>query len=138
MAFYIAWQPMEAKRFYKDDEQQREKDSPFNVLKKEYRVPRITLQNPRIISTPYFLLRIAKNNISVTRYRFTVSKKVDKRAVVRNKLRRKMSASIQALQARILTGFDMAFSLRKQSLLQDEQSMQAFLEATFEKNHLLT
>ncbi len=98
---------------------------------------RVQLVNPRIITTPYFLLRVAKNNLSLTRYRFTVSKKVDKRAVVRNKLRRKMSSCIQAMQARIVTGFDMAFSLHKQALLQDRQSMYDFLEATFKKNKLL-
>lgn len=106
------------------------------MLKKEYRIPRIKLVNPRIITTPYFILRFSRNNLLLSRFRFTVSKKIDKRAVVRNKMRRHMSHCIEQMFGRICGGFDMAFSLRAAAINKKEEVLNSAIIEVFEKQQI--
>lgn len=106
------------------------------MLKREYRIPRIKLVNPRTIATPYFILRISRNNLFLSRFRFTVSKKVDKRAVVRNKLRRRMSHCIEQQLKNIRGGYDMAFSLRAAALNKKEEVLNSAIVEVFEKQEM--
>lgn len=106
------------------------------MLKREYRIPRIKLANPRTIYTPYFIVRISRNNVFLSRFRFTVSKKIDKKAVVRNKLRRRMSHSIEQMLGRIRGGYDMAFSLRSTALNKKEDVLNSAIVEVFEKQQV--
>lgn len=107
------------------------------MLKREHRIPRIKLVNFQTITTPYFQVRISRNNLFLSRFRFTVSKKIDKRAVVRNKLRRKMSHCIEQMFGRIRGGYDMAFSLRAGALNQKEDVLKTAIVGVFEKQQIL-
>ncbi len=106
------------------------------MLKREYRIPRIKLANPRTIAIPYFIVRISKNNLSISRFRFNVSKKIDKRAAVRNKLRRRMSHCIEQMYTRIRGGYDMAFSLRAAALNKKEEVLNSAIVDVFEKQQM--
>ncbi|MBI4079180.1 MAG: ribonuclease P protein component [Candidatus Levybacteria bacterium] len=64
-------------------------------------------------NTPYFLVKIAKNNLLYNRYGFVVSKRVDKRAVVRNSIKRQMQACLQNNSKKVKPGYDMLFIARR-------------------------
>lgn len=73
---------------------------------------RTRLSNPKIEHTPFFSVRVAKNGKEVSRFGFVVSKKVDKRAVERNRVRRLLATCIQEIEATLPTGLDALFFLK--------------------------
>lgn len=79
------------------------------MLKKINRLPLPKLNNSKNYSTSLFNLKIASNNLGTKRFAFVVSKKVDKRAVVRNSLKRKFSSCVEEIFDRIENGFDVVF-----------------------------
>ncbi|MCL5439139.1 MAG: ribonuclease P protein component [Patescibacteria group bacterium] len=80
------------------------------MLKKKYRLSAsLSLKQARIIDSPLFRLRFLKNDLPFNRFGFVVSKKVDKRAVARNKVKRILQKSIQEIFEKINTGYDILF-----------------------------
>jgi ribonuclease P protein component len=59
-------------------------------------------------------IRVRANNASCSRFGFIVSSKVDKRAVVRNRLRRQMSEIIKNNFKNIASGFDIVLVAKKE------------------------
>lgn len=87
------------------------------MLAKPYRLhARIRLKNAIPLKAPHFLLLIEKNSLGHNRYGFVVSKKVDKKAVVRNRLRRQLSACVEKQHAFLKPGFDILFLLKKEAV----------------------
>ncbi len=62
-------------------------------------------------STPLFSVRIRKNDVSTNRFGFIISKKINKRAVVRNRLKRQMSVAVGVLPKE--QGNDYIFYMKK-------------------------
>ena len=82
--------------------------------------------------TPFFTLRIVQNNLTQNKYVFVISKKIDKRAVVRNRIRRIMKACIKDLSKDLVNGYDMIFIIKHNALdlshsLIREQIREAFV-----------
>lgn len=71
------------------------------MLKKINRLSQVRLKDSKNISTPLFSLKSAKNNLDFPRFGFVISKKVDKSAVGRNSLKRKLSSCIEEIFDRI-------------------------------------
>lgn len=86
------------------------------MLKKIYRLSSVKLTNPKIISGKYFSLKMAKNSLEVSRFGFVISKKLDKSAVSRNSLKRKLSSSVEEIFGRIDDGWDIVFYPRSIAL----------------------
>lgn len=108
------------------------------MLKRKYRLSAKTrVEKSRSLENPFFTLRIAENNLSYNRFRFVVSKKVDKRAVVRNKIRRKFNECIRSLWEEIKTGFDLIFYIKKSISEEEEKNLSMIIKETFIKNQLL-
>lgn len=63
----------------------------------------------RSVKEKFFLLKFKKNNLRESRFAFVVSLKVSKKAVVRNKIRRRMSEVIRLNLDKIKTGYDFVF-----------------------------
>jgi ribonuclease P protein component len=76
----------------------------------------VKLDNPKKISGSLFVLKIAKNNLEISRFGFVISKKVDKSAVLRNSLKRKFSTSIEEIFDKIDVGWDFVFYPRSAAL----------------------
>lgn len=96
-----------------------------HMLKKKYRLGSETkVKFKNFLSTPFFLLKIAENNLVNNRYRFIVSKKIDKRAVIRNKIKRMLSLCIEDMLKETKTGYDMLFLAKKElsNIQQDKLS----------------
>lgn len=79
------------------------------MLKRENRLTSVRLSNTKNISTPFFSLKIAKNDQSLNRFAFIVSKKIDKRATLRNLLKRKLRSCIEEIFDNMEKGYDFIF-----------------------------
>jgi ribonuclease P protein component len=87
------------------------------MLKKKYRLLKETNFNKGSFFTcPFFILKIAKNEKSFSRFGFVVSKKIDKRATARNRIKRQIRVCIETNLDKIKPGYDMLFLLKKSIL----------------------
>ena len=64
-------------------------------------------KNSKIFKSDLFIFRIAKNNLGVNRFGFVVSQKVSKNAVVRNKVKRRLSEAVKTGLIKIKNGTDL-------------------------------
>lgn len=83
------------------------------MLKKRNRLAKAFLRGERTITSPFYILKIKKNGELVSRFGFIVSKKIDKRAIVRNRIKRKMRFCIEQNLDKIIKGYDFLFILKK-------------------------
>ncbi len=106
------------------------------MLKKINRLPSsVRLESAKTVSTSYFILKIAKSNLSYPRFAFVISKKVDKRAVIRNKIKREMTKTIQNMIEQI-GGIDILFIL-KTPAAENITRLASSIEQVFSKEGLL-
>src|SRR5258708_22019568 len=87
------------------------------------------LTNASIIHTTFFILKLAKNTLEHNTYGFIVSKRIDKRAVVRNRLKRRFRAIVEELHPALQTGYDMLFVMKA---LAREQKPEVFRTSLYE------
>lgn len=108
------------------------------MLKRVYRLGKAArTAKGKVYNGQFFNLCIAKNNLLHNRYAFVVSKKVDKRAVVRNKTRRKLSLCIEKMLNKIKTDYDIVFFAKKEAVSQAVRDLCAEVEVVFKKEELL-
>ena len=107
------------------------------MLKKEYRLNPVLLRSPRNFSCGYFSLKVAKNNLEISRFAFVISKKIDKRATSRNSVKRKIRSIIEEMFDKINTGNDFLFYPKEASITATRDQIQEEIENLFEKNQLL-
>jgi ribonuclease P protein component len=103
------------------------------MLAQPYRLPAtIRLTNSKFAKTALFSVRYAKNDVEVSRFGFVIRKTVDKRSVVRNKIKRVFRSCIEEKLGKIEPGYDMLFFLEKGIMVtsRDEvcQAIQRLLE----------
>lgn len=60
-----------------------------------------------------FSFKYSQNDLGVSRFAFVIKKAVDKRSVVRNRIRRQFRACIEEQLKNIQPGYDMLFFLEK-------------------------
>lgn len=72
------------------------------MLKKVNRLSTFgSIKNLKSVPTPYFVLKYKKEEAGVAKFGFIVSKKIDKRAVVRNKIKRVLQEAVRENLERI-------------------------------------
>ncbi len=107
------------------------------MLKKKYRLPSsIRLEKAKTISTKYFVLKTADSNLSFPRFAFVISKKVDRRAVVRNKIKREITSAISQDVDKFTSGRDMIFIL-KRTATEDITRLGESIKEVFVRQNLL-
>jgi ribonuclease P protein component len=103
------------------------------MLKRKFRLPKETqFKQAYQTRTPIFTLRTVSNGLAYNRYSFVVSKQVDKRAVARNRLKRRARACVESwLQAE--HGQDRLFVLRKEALTKTTPEIWSAITAVLNK-----
>lgn len=108
------------------------------MLQKQYRLPAsIRLRNSQAYSFPFFSLRITNNELSSNRYGFIVRKTVDKRAVVRNRIRRVFRSCIEELNPQVRGGKDMLFILNSKLLEMKREDLYNEVHSFFKEKQFL-
>ena len=109
------------------------------MLQKQYRLPAaVRLISPISFSTQTFFLKVKKNNLSFSRFGFVVRKAVDKRATVRNRIRRLFRSCIEEMLPEIASGQDMLFLLKAQVLEMKREDLYNELHDFLKEKNLLS
>lgn len=94
------------------------------MLPRQYRLPAtIRLKDPDTYATPYFLVKLASNNLTHSRFGFIIGKAAAKEAVKRNRARRLLRSCIEERLSGITGGVDMLFLLKKGIIDKDRQTL---------------
>jgi len=81
-------------------------------------------------------MKIVRTGSEISRFGFVVSNKVSKRAVVRNKIRRRLRVSVGRRLGTIPPGYDVAVLVFKEVLEMGFKDMDASVERLLEKSGL--
>ena len=98
----------------------------------------IIFKRGKSFKNSFFILKFLNNNLKESRFGFVVSQKVSKKAVVRNKVRRRMSEIIKAQMAKITPGIDLVLialpGVNKKEFPEIKESLESALVKTKIKN----
>ena len=104
------------------------------MLRRKFRIPKgIGFNNSRLFSSALFTIKVRENGFSFNRFAIIVSKKVDKRAVVRNRIRRLISSCIEELYYDLKQGKDMIFIVKREAINKSRQDFFQAIKSTLEK-----
>lgn len=104
------------------------------MIPREFRLPSsIKLAHSRFSTNQFFSVKIASNACGYNRYAFVVSKTIDKKATVRNKLRRVLREFVwQVVQKRTISK-DMIFVVRKNFLKEPRETFEQVITQELQK-----
>jgi len=84
------------------------------MLKKQNRLGRLTRKKgDHLFTFPLFNIRVSDNGEKTTKFAFIVSKKIDKRAVVRNRTKRVLRSAAEEMIGKLKTGKDVLVVSKK-------------------------
>lgn len=95
------------------------------MFERRFRLPKGTFKSEKVLSSPSFLLKLAKNGKPFSRFAIAVPKKVDKRSTVRNRVKRKFRSCIEKNLSKIVKGYDFLFIIKQN--IEEEKHCEAFL-----------
>ncbi|OGL62225.1 ribonuclease P protein component [Candidatus Uhrbacteria bacterium RIFCSPHIGHO2_02_FULL_47_44] len=82
-------------------------------------------------------IRFAPNNLPVTRFTVVVGTKISKRAVVRNKIKRRIRGIVEKRLLEIKPGFDVLFLVKKETIDQTHKQLVEQIERMFKRAKLV-
>ncbi len=107
------------------------------MLKKEHRLSiKGKLKTIKTIHTPYFILKTAKSENGV-KFGIIVGKKVDKRAVVRNRIKRQLNEAISKCIPWVIPGNDFLIIVKKEALQKETEKLTTELKKVLSKEGYL-
>lgn len=99
------------------------------MLPKQNRLPRsISFSNAKSFNTLFFKVLYKENTLSNNRFGFVISKKIEKRASARNRLKRILRASVES-RLESSKGIDMLFIVRQSFLKEKSKDIRSLVEA---------
>ncbi len=108
------------------------------MFKKENRLKAgVGFSNSNNYSAPQFILKIKKNGLLVNRFGIVVSKKIDKRAVVRNRIKRMLRDICVKLNKNMVAGRDILFIVKKEILGKTKEENMTISESVLIKAGLI-
>ncbi|MEX2081140.1 MAG: ribonuclease P protein component [Dehalococcoidia bacterium] len=84
-----------------------------------------------VLSGPLFVLRYRPNDCSESRWGFAIGRKLEKHAVARNRLRRKLREAARAIEVPV--GFDFILTARRGALSARQLELQRALAARLQE-----
>ena len=104
------------------------------MFKRENRlVPGINFRDSYSLSIPQFIFKQKKNWLMRNRFGVVVSKKVDKRAVIRNKIKRIFRSSLGDLNKNMSSGHDILFIVRLGIINKTKEEIYILIKEALEK-----
>jgi ribonuclease P protein component len=83
------------------------------MFAKKFRLPSSITFQGKAFTTDYYILKKKENTLEFNRYGFTISKKVDNRAAVRNRTKRVIRACFEELNISLRPGYDILVIIKK-------------------------
>lgn len=106
-----------------------------NRLKKKKDFDKVTTGGQQVFGS-FLILKFKSNDMDVTRVGFVVSKKVSKKAVLRNKAKRQLREVVRAEMAHLKPGFDLIFFTRKEIIEKEFLDIQQLVKQLLQKSQL--
>lgn len=103
------------------------------MLTKDKRLKNPISKNSNSFSFRFFNIRKFENSKPTSRFGFVVSKKVDKRAVVRNRAKRVLRSCVEERVSVIEPGFDFLFVLKPDIVHATREELEKDLDSFFTK-----
>jgi ribonuclease P protein component len=104
------------------------------MLKKQNRLGRLTRKKEdKLFTFPLFNLRISDNGEKITKFAFIVSKKIDKRAVVRNRTKRVLRNAAEEILKKYQMGKNIIIVSKKSLLPEQGEDVKNTLETIIKK-----
>lgn len=103
-----------------------------NRLKKEKDFKRVFKQG-KSFKEDFLLLRLAKNDLKVTRFGFVVGLKVSKKASFRNKIKRRLREIVRVKLPKVKTGLDIVLIADKSLADKDFQETETIVDKLFQR-----
>lgn len=94
-------------------------------------------QQGRSIMSPLLILAWMPNDVATIRVGFVVSKRVSKRAVDRNYIKRLLSEAMRALLPRLPSGLDIVVSARQKANMVDLRTLEQDMSTLLRRARLL-
>ena len=108
------------------------------MFKRENRlVSNVRFNNSYSLSVPEFVFKKRKNGLLLNRFGIVVSKKIDKRAVVRNKVKRIFRNVLSDLNSNMISGHDILFIVKIGSLNKSGEEINISVKNALEKAGLI-
>jgi len=112
------------------------------VLPKKYRLKKekdfeLVFKRGKKANSDSLFLKFKKNNLFFSRFGFSVGKKISKKAVIRNKIKRKLSNIIYKKIKNIKSGFDVIIIVTYKILDKNYQEIEVELNKLLNKANLL-
>lgn len=108
-----------------------------NRLRKKREVERV-LKEGKGFKEEFLILKVKKNKLEELRFGFIVSQKVSKKAVVRNKIKRRLREVVKEEIKGIKKGFDIILIALPKTETKDFQDIRKTIEKLFKKAGILT
>lgn len=111
------------------------------MLAKQYRLKKnkdfdLLFKKGKYVSNGLFFLVFKKNKLKNSRFGFIIGKKISKKAITRNKIRRKISEIIRMMMDNVKAGFDIVVGVKPDIIDKDYQEIKKELEGLFKKAKL--
>ncbi|OGH21403.1 MAG: ribonuclease P protein component [Candidatus Levybacteria bacterium RIFCSPLOWO2_01_FULL_38_13] len=108
------------------------------MLSRGHRLPRnVSFKGAKKSSSRFFVLKIKDNNQKIDRFSIVVSKKTEKRAVLRNRARRQVASCIEKNMLKIKAGKDLLIVLNKNIIGQTTGEIYNDVLDSFKKEGLI-
>ncbi len=108
------------------------------MFAKKQRLPHYQrLVSPKVISSQFFIIKYRDTNLGINRFAVSISKRIDKRSVVRNRLRRVLQHCLSEIVFSKNTSIDMLIIVTKPFQQLSIQEVSAILISLFEKEGLV-
>ncbi len=91
-------------------------------------------KNGELLYSDILTVKFLKNNLSRTRFGFIVSKKISKKAVLRNSIKRKLREQIRLRLPNFKKGFDIIIIAKKEIIKKNSEEIGTDFEELFSRN----
>jgi ribonuclease P protein component len=113
----------------------------MSMLTKQHRLPKKEIDqvknNGHHFHTPFFTVVYLSGRGTPSQFAFVLSKRVSKKATIRNRTKRLIAGAVRRLMAQLKSGYWVIFLVRRAALDQDKEILAQAVKEAFGKINLL-